>query len=224
MKPEALKISKLQIQVARMTEAKPVLLFLAALVLSGCRSYFKPSARPADYYYLNHNKNLTSIGTVAIVELDNRSSYPEVSSDVTEALFQALQKKQIFGLAVVRQQEPSWRSLQLDQDSVYTLDQLAAIRRTLRCNAILTGTITQYQPYPHMVIAMRLKLLDLTDGQLAWALEQVWDSGDKTTELRIKDYFQKQKRQGFAPLREQLAVISPIEFLKFVTYEVAETL
>jgi hypothetical protein len=71
---------------------------------------------------------------------------------------------------------------------------------------------------------MRLKLLDLTDGQLAWALEQVWDSGDKTTELRIKDYFQRQKRQGFAPLREQLAVISPIEFLKFVTYEVAETL
>jgi hypothetical protein len=75
-----------------------------------------------------------------------------------------------------------------------------------------------------MAIGLRLKLVDLRDGQLLWALEQIWDSSDKTTEHRIKSYFKYQMRSGFAPLREQLVAISPLEFIKFVAYEVAETL
>ncbi|MFH1882385.1 MAG: hypothetical protein ABIL62_06725 [Planctomycetota bacterium] len=199
-----------------------ILLLLAAL-LSGCITYYKASA-PADYYYLNPNKSLTTIGRVAIVELDNNSSYPKASTDVTEKLYQALQKKQIFGLTVVRQNDPSWRSLQLDLGSKYTLDQLSAIHETLKCDAVLLGTITEFRPYPHMTIGLRLKLIDLRDGQLLWAIEQVWDSADKTTEYRIRDYFRSQKRSGYAPLHEQLAAVSPIEFIKFVSYEVAETL
>jgi hypothetical protein len=207
-----------------MNSLKIVLLLLLGVLLPGCRNYYKAPAHRADYYYLNREKDPAAIGRVAIIELDNYSSYPQIARDVTEALFQALQKKQVFGLTTIHQQEPAWRSLQTKPDSTYTLDQLAAMRRTLKCSAIMTGTITQYQPYPHMVIGLRLKLLDLTDGQLVWALEQVWDSGDKATEYRIKDYFEHQKRSGFAPLREQLAVISPLEFIKFATYEVAETL
>jgi hypothetical protein len=207
-----------------MNSLKIVLLLLLGALLPGCRNYYKAPAHRADYYYLNREKDPAAIGRVAIIELDNYSSYPQIARDVTEALFQAMQKKQVFGLTTIHQQEPAWRSLQTKPDSTYTLDQLAAMRRTLKCSAIMTGTITQYQPYPHMVIGLRLKLLDLTDGQLVWALEQVWDSGDKATEYRIKDYFEHQKRSGFAPLREQLAVISPLEFMKFVTYEVAETL
>jgi len=197
---------------------------LLAVFLSGCsRSSYKAPPQAA-YYYLNPDKSLAAVGRVAVVELDNDSSYPQISADVTESLYQALQKKQVFGLTVVRQHDPSWRSLQLDLDSTYTLDQVSTIRRALKCGAILVGTITQYQPYPHTVIGLRLKLLDLTDGQLLWALEQVWDSADKTTEHRIKNYFQHQKRSGFAPLREELVTVSSLEFIKFVTYEAGETL
>ena len=75
-----------------------------------------------------------------------------------------------------------------------------------------------------MLIGLRLRMLDLRDGQLLWALEQVWDSADKTTEYRIKDYFRSQKSSGYAPLQERLASVSSLEFIKFISYEVAETL
>jgi len=204
--------------------SRVTILFLSAVLLSGCITYYSGSAPAADYYYINPNKSLSTIGRVAIVELDNNSSYPTISSDVIEKLYQALQKKQIFGLTVVRQSDSLWRSLQLDLNSQYTLDQISAIHETLKCDAILLGTITEFRPYPHMIIGLRLKLLDLRDGQLLWALEQVWDSADKTTEYRIKDYFRSQKRSGYAPLQEQLASVSSLEFIKFVSYEVAETL
>lgn len=211
--------------------------FLALSQVSGCR-FYAVIAPAANYYYLNPDKNLSTVGRVAIVELDNDSSYPQISTDVTEAFFEALQKKQVFGLTVVRQNDPAWHSLQSQLESgssphlqkaasgisaAYSLEQLSAIRETLNCDAVLIGTITEYQPYPHMAIGLRLKLVDLRDGQLLWALEQIWDSADKTTEYRIKKYFQRQMRSGFAPLREKLVVISPLKFVKFVAYEVAET-
>ena len=200
------------------------ILFLPAVLLSGCITYYSGFAPAADYYYINPNKSLSTVGRVVIVELNNNSNYPEISSDVTEKLYQALQKKQIFGLTVVRQDDSLWRSLQLDLESRYTLEQIVTLRETLKCDAVLLGTITEFRPYPHMIIGLELKLLDLRDGDLLWALQQVWDSADKTTEYRIKDYFHAHKRSGYAPLQEQLASVSSLEFIKFVSYEVAETL
>jgi len=199
------------------------MLVLMAVLLLGCNSSKTP-APVTDYYYLNPYKKLTTLGRVAIVELENDSSYPQISADITGSLFRSLQKRQVFGLTIVRRDDPSWRSLQLDGDSTYSLEQILAIRQTLKCDGVLLGTVTEYRPYPHMAVGLRLKLLDMRDGRLLWALEQVWDSADKTTKERTKDYFKTEKGSGFEPLNEQLASVSPIEFLKFVSYEVAATL
>ena len=200
-----------------------IVLALLAVLPAGCRTH-QPAAPSAAYYYLNPDKTLTGVGRVAIVEMENNSSYPQVSADVTTALFQALQKKQVFGLTIVHRDDPPWRSLQLEGNSTYGLEQMMSVRETLKCDGLLVGTITEFRPFPHMAVGLRLKLLDLRDGQLLWALEQVWDSADKTTEKHIKDYFKSEKRAGFAPLHEQLAAVSPLEFIRFVSFEVAETL
>ncbi|UCC23586.1 MAG: hypothetical protein JSW23_05905 [Planctomycetota bacterium] len=206
-----------------MNSLKRVSFIIVTLLSAGCRFYSAPVPL-ADHYFLNPDKNLYAVGRVALIQLNNDSSYPQIAGDTTEALYQALQKKQVFGVTLVHQDDPAWRSLQLDLDSNYTLEQLAAVRRTLNCDAILTGTLTEYQPYPHLTIGLRLKLLDLRDGTLLWALEQIWDSADKATEYRIKDYFLFQVRSGYEPLREQLVAVSSLKFVKFVAYEVAETL
>ncbi|HUW17790.1 MAG TPA: hypothetical protein VMW16_00640 [Sedimentisphaerales bacterium] len=206
-----------------MDSLKTGLLLPLLVVFSGCQFYRAP-APPADCYYLNPDKDLSLIGRVAIVELNNDSSYPQISADITEAIFEAFQKKQMFSLTVVPQNDAAWRSLQLKSDSRYSLEQLAAIHKTLNCDATLIGTITEYRPYPHMAMGLRAKLVDLKDGQLLWAIEQVWDTADKTTEYRIRNYFRRQIRSGFEPLREQLVVVSPLKFLQFIAYEMGETL
>jgi len=195
------------------------LLFLPA----GCRFYEASEPMPR-YSYLSPYKDLTAIGRVAIVELDNDSAYPKISADVTEALFLALQKKQLFGLTMVHQDDSAWRSLEIEPDTVYTLEQLFVIRDVLKCDALLVGTVTQYEPYPHMTVGLRLRLLDLSGGQLLWAVEQVWDSADKTMQRTIKKYYQSQMFSGEESLREQMTIISPLKFIGFIAYEVAETL
>jgi len=202
---------------------------LAALWLAsagGCQSPSENGAM-AGAYYINPHKDLHKLGRVALVELDNTSSYPDVSADVTQALFLALQKKQVFSLTTVDHDDPAWHALQENLenlDSLQTLRRLLAMRDTLRCNALLIGTVTEYRPYPQLVLGLRLKLLDLTDGQLLWGLEQVWDAADKSIQKRVETYFKKELRSGFAPLREDLVVISSREFVKFAAYETAQTL
>ena len=198
------------------------ILFLLPVLLSGCG--FDAAHKPAaNYYYLNPGKNLNAIGRTALVELANDSAFPQISADVTEALFKSLQKKQLFGLTVVRQSDPAWRNLQL-VNTAYTLEQLSAIRKTLKCDAVLKGTLTGFEPFPHMIIGLRLELIDLTDGQLLWALEQIWDTTDKITEDRIENYYSRHILPGSETLQEKLGTVSSLKFVKFVAYETAETL
>ena len=161
-----------------------------SLITTGCKSHVK-EVDSAQYYYQNPNQNLSKIGRIAIVELQNDSSYTDTSNDITDNLFQALQKRQVFGLTIVRQRDPLWKSLQLEPDTTYSLEQMAAIRQTLKCDGVLIGTITDYKPYPHTTIGLRLKLIDLTEGELLWALEQVWSSSDKITEKKIRKYLKE---------------------------------
>ena len=198
-------------------------ILLLSVLLSGCGIY-EFSAPPTDYYYLNPNKDLSSVGRTVLLELYNNSSYSQISADTTEALFQSLQKKQIFSLTVVHKNNPAWQSLQLDLNTAYTLEQLSSMRKTLKCDAVLVGTVTRFEPFPHMAIGLRLKLIDLADGQLLWALEQIWDTADKTTENRIKNYYRRHTLLGSASLRKKLGTVSPLKFVKFVAYETAETL
>lgn len=199
-----------------------VVIGLLALA-GGCESPLNGNAM-ADSYYLNPYKDLSTLGRIALVELDNNSGYPNISADVSQALFVALQKKQIFGVTVVPHDDPEWRGLQENLDSLQGLKKLLTLRETLKCNGLLVGTITEYQPYPRMAIGLRLKLIDLTDGQLLWGLEQIWDTVDQSIEKRIKHYSKDELRSGVASLRQELVVVSSLKFGKFVAYEVAETL
>lgn len=202
---------------------RPKTVFLSLLVLlSGCVS--NVPHRPAANFYLNPDKDLSAIGRAALVEPANNSDYPQISTDVTEALFQELQKKQVFGLTVITQSDTEWRKLQLDLNSAYTLEQLSEMRKNLNCDAVLVGAVTGFEPFPHLSIGLRLKIVDLTDGNVLWALEHVWDANDKKTRDRINDYYKRHLLPSSKTLEEKLGTVSSLKFIKFVAYETAETL
>ena len=199
-------------------------LVLLMLFLPGCGIYNRAPEPMTGHYYLNPEMNLADVGKVAIIELENHSRHPQVSADFTESLCQGLAMRALFGLKVIYRSDEIYNSLQLDGERTYTSAQLSSIREALKTDAILTGSITQYQPYPHMNVGIRLRLLDLRSGQLLWALQQVWDGSDKLVAARMKGYFKTQMRKGYEPLKWELAVVSPRHFRKFVVYEIVQTL
>ncbi|OQA02499.1 MAG: hypothetical protein BWY69_01052 [Planctomycetes bacterium ADurb.Bin401] len=130
----------------------------------------------------------------------------------------------MFGLTAIRQDDPAWRNLQLRSTDAFSLERLSAIHNNLKADAILRGSVTRYEPYPHLILGLRLELIDLKDGQLLWALEQIWDADDKKTQQRVKDFYDKSIIPFSDGLEKNLGVVSSLKFFKFVAYETAETL
>lgn len=203
-----------------------ILLFVLFVCLSGCMRMrqIRYNAAP-NSYYLNPAKDLNRLGKVTLIELTDHSVAPGLSMRMTESLFQEFQKQQLFSLTTVPLDDPAWRSLQLNNDGNYSFEELVLIRSILRCDGILMGTITVFEPYPHLTIGLRLRLIDLSDGELVWAMEQVWDTTDKTTQERIEDYYSpKRIILKDEDLRGQLGSVSTLKFLKFVAHEITMTL
>jgi hypothetical protein len=114
--------------------------------------------------------------------------------------------------------------LQLGKFDDYSLEQLSAMHKSLKADAVLRGTVTRYEPFPHLVIGLRLELIDLADGQLLWGLEQIWDAADNNTQNRIKDYYKTSFLPGSDSLEVGMGTVSSLKFIDFVTYETAKTI
>lgn len=194
-------------------------------IMTGCSSSEQVVIKPAPgCSYINKDIDLASIGRVTFIELEQYAADETIAQDATDSLFLSMQKKQLFGLDLIRQNDTKWKNLKLEPDQSYTIEQLSLLLKTVRSKAIIVGTVTQFKPYPHMTMGLRLKMIDLRDGQLIWAFEQIWDCNDQNTKQRIKQYFKSKNQSGSDQLNEQLIAKSSKKFVDFISYEVAQTL
>ena len=206
-----------------MNKAKIILLTLPALLLASCTLY-RPVVPEVGHYYINPYADFSTVGKTAVFELDNLSVQPGLSIELTDAITDAVRKKHLFSMSILYRKDLAWRNLDLNDTASYSLQDLSAIRKQLGADAVLFGRITQYYPYPHLLVALHLKLMDLRNGKLLWATEQVWDSSDKRVERRMRMFFNSRMRAGFEPMGWEMLVTSPRAFNKFVACEVAQTL
>lgn len=167
---------------------------------------------------------VAGVSRVAFVELTDEVSQPEVSRDMTESLFRALQGRRLFHVEVFRLTDPPCAALPPNKFGPYTLQDLSEMRQVLGCDAVLLGKVDTYQPYPRMQIGIYLRMLDLKSGQTVWSVDHVWDTRDKKTEKRIKDFFEHQLGRDYEPVNWELGTISPSLFEKFIAFETANTL
>jgi hypothetical protein len=198
---------------------------LAGMILLGsCSILKKPVPQTPVQFYIDKSQDFVSVGKVAILEFENESvSSTDLAKTLTQNLADTLGKKQLFSVRTVYRADPEWKGCNLDQANSLSSQDMEHIAKQLKVDAILIGTITRYRSYPQLLTAMRFKMLDLGSGKLLWAMENVWDSTDKSTEERIKQFFDTQMRTGYQPMNWQFVTSSPSAFHKFVMYEVVGT-
>lgn len=194
-----------------------------ALMLTGCGPPAPPSP-PKIGYYVATPEDVAKIHQVAVLPLVSGRECEDIARDMTETLVQGLQTRRLFQLDMVKPDEAVAKMIDLGRREPLTLAELSAIRKELRCDAILIGSLLTFEPYPRMKMALRLRLLDLKRGKLLWGVDHVWDTTDQSLEDRMEDYFDDRVAEGFQPMNREVVKLSPREFEKFVAYEVARTL
>jgi hypothetical protein len=196
----------------------------AALVLAaGCGF----NARKTSIgYFLDAQALAASVHSATLLPLKNETGYPSITDGMTGALFQAVQGRQMFHLVVAGDgggdRDPAPGATDVRGD--FALKELARMRQAFGTDAVLVGAINQFHPYPRMKIGLYLRLVDLRDSRVLWAVDHVWDATDQETQRRIAYYFAEHKGEGYDPLNWQLTTVSPAVFQQFIAFEVASTL
>ncbi len=198
---------------------------VCVLAAGGCqRTKLAPAPPRTDHYYVNPAGDMASVGRVALLELTNQSSQPELSEMLTAAMADEIGKRNLFSMQKLMRSDSVWQTLNLDNIKVHAFDDLAAVRQATGVDAMLIGVIQRYRSFPHMQVALNMRLIDLRNGKLLWALEDVWDSADKAVENRMQTFFKEHMRTGYEPMDWQILITSPRAFERFVAFEVAQTL
>jgi hypothetical protein len=194
------------------------LLLVAGLAGSGCQK-----SRSINHYRAG-DYELAEVSRVVFVELSEDIGYPDIAERMTVSLQEELLQRGLFRVDVLQEDHPELRDLDLEKRDPYTIAELAAIRKTLRCDAVLFGKMVQYRPYPGTQIGLYLRLVDLKDGKLLWAVDDIWDTTDRNTYRRIKNFYVDEMRETYDPAKAEMGVMSTEGFQKFVAFEVADTI
>ena len=201
-------------------------LLLVALAGGAAGCFVEPAGNDeAIGFVLSSPREVFRLRRVVFVELGaDGVCEPGMAWDTTQALSSGIQGRRLFHVDGVRRSDPVCRDLVLDQMGAMTLDDLSRMRKALRCDAVLLGRISHFQPFPRMQLGLVLKLMDLRDGKLLWGVEHVWDTTDRQVENRIRTYFRKYVRSGYEPMDHELVLKSPRAFERFIAHEVSSTL
>jgi len=195
-------------------------LLTAALLLAGCMA----EAESRVGYYAAPRRDLIEVRRVAMLPLANETDHPGTEAGLSEELFQAVQRRQLFHVQPVAADNPDAAALPAVGARPFALQELACLRRTLGADAVLAGTVTRWQPYPRMQTGLYLRLVDLRTGRVLWAVDHVWDASDEHTQRRIQRFFRRDMGTGVNPFGWELGTISPRAFQKFIASEVTDTL
>ena len=204
--------------------AERLLLAAMAWIVSGC--FVEPPREEEPIgFVLSSQRDVFRLRRVVFVELGaDGGCEPGVAWDTTKALSSAIQGRRLFHVDLVRRTNPMCRDLALDQMGGMALDDLSRMRQALRCDAVLLGRVSHFQPFPRMQLGLVLKLMDLRDGKLLWGVEHVWDTTDRQVENRIRAYFRRYVRSGYEPMDHELVLKSPRAFERYIAHEVSRTL
>lgn len=199
------------------------ILALIGLLWAGGCTIVHPYVPETGQYYINPEADFTALGQVVLLSPDNSGDYPDQGQELSRILVLALQKKHLFNVRTLDRSDPAWAELELDRRP-WDLDQMQRIRHRLDADGVITGRITDYQPYPHLLVGLNLRLVDLRNGRLIWGLEQVWDSHDAAVQKRMQGYYYSRLAPQYAPLGWRILNTSGQAFGRFVAEEVAQTL
>ncbi len=193
-----------------------------AVLFGGCQTTKKATAfvhSPTPQNYFSGEPVGYPIRRVALLPIFN-DKYPAENLRVLDSAFNTeLTKKSLFEVVPISRSslESLFGERQLNSVENLPPDLMAKLRDRYGVDAILFTDITHYSPYRPISVGVRAKLIDAASGEIRWAFDYLFDSGNPAIAVAAKTY-QTRFNQDNQPLPGDggAVLISPTRFARFV--------
>lgn len=159
---------------------------------------------------------------VALLPLWNEKLPGEYLRDVDAAFNSELTKRTLFEVVPITRAQLESICGERQLSSVETLpsEALARLRTHFAVEGVLFTDLTSFSPYRPLSMGVRAKLIDAANGQIRWAFDYIFDTGNASVAAAAKK-FQVQFSNEHQPLTTDggSILLSPSRFAKYVASE-----
>lgn len=207
---------------------------LLPVLLTGCAT--PPAIRHAlatpykpTNVYLRQPTLPATLRRVAVLPLPRSRQNVEQAqgaSYLEPVLLNELNKRAAFELVAISVEEAqrlanggSWAA-----EGVLPQDFIKRLRTATGCDAVLFAALTVYQPYPPLRVGWKARLVDCSDQQCWWSIDETFDAGSDSVAVAAEAYARAQLNLPNPLLEEASVLSSPRRFGQYTAWAIAGTL
>ncbi len=176
-------------------------------------------------YHKSEEYNNTKLHRVLLLPFTIESNRDKVVNEVTEAFFIELQK--ISRFSVILPQE--FQDILSQQKDIWTRGLMSAetiveAKKRYNVDAIICGTITQYQPYEPPVLGIKTGMFSTKTGNIMWSSDAIFDSSEAEVIKLLKNYHKEHYQRKQSLYDWEILLLSMKRYAQFVAYHMVGTL
>ncbi len=177
-----------------------------------------------NYHKSEEYKN-TILHRVLLLPFTIESRRDKVVDEVTEAFYIELQKSAKFDIIVpqefqdiLSQQKDIWNRGLIRPETI------VEAKKRYKVDAIIFGTITQYQPYEPPVLGIKIGMFSAMSGNIMWSSDAIFDSSEASVIKLVKSYYKEHYQRKQSLYDWKIILVSMKRYAQFVAHHMVNTL
>ncbi len=176
-------------------------------------------------YHKSEEYSNAKLHRVLLLPFTIESNRDKVINEVTEAFFIELQKVSKFSVIVPQE----FQDILSQQNDIWTRGLISAetiveAKKRYNVDAIICGTITQYQPYEPPVLGIKTGMFSTKTGNIMWSSDAIFDSSEAAVIKLLKNYYKDHYQRKQSLYDWEILLLSMKRYAQFVAYHMVGTL
>ena len=216
------------------TTSIAILCFLTFASITGCvvsdmEGVVRETFYTKKYDTINYHKSdeylNSKLHRVLLLPFTVESQRDKVVDEITDAFYIELQKSGKFEI-IVPQGFQDILALQNDiwNRGLIRSETIEEAKRRYKVDALIFGTITQYQPYEPPVLGIKIGMFSAISGNIMWSSDAIFDSSDASVVKLVKTYYKEHYKRKQSLYDWKIILLSMKRYAQFVAYHMVDTL
>ena len=216
------------------TTSIAILCFLTFASITGCvvsdmEGVVRETFYTKKYDTINYHKSEEYLNSrlhrVLLLPFTVESQRDKVVDEITDAFYIELQKSGKFEI-IVPQGFQDILALQNDiwNRGLIRSETIEEAKRRYKVDALIFGTITQYQPYEPPALGIKIGMFSAISGNIMWSSDAIFDSSDASVVKLVKTYYKEHYKRKQSLYGWKIILLSMKRYAQFVAYHMVDTL
>jgi hypothetical protein len=176
-------------------------------------------------YHKSEEYSNTSLHRVLLLPFTVETQRDKVVDEVTDAFYIELQKSAKFDIVVpqgfqdiLSQQKDIWNRGLIRPETIIEA------KKRYKVDAIMFGTITQYQPYEPPILGIKIGMFSTISGNIIWSSDAIFDSSEASVIKLVKSYYKEHYQRKQSLYDWKIILLSMKRYAQFAAHYMVDTL